>query len=130
MAYHSLLKRTRQELHARVVRALEERFPERAAAEPEVLARHCEAAGLVDDAIAYYQRAGEAARRRSAHEEAIVHLRKAIVLVAALGEGPVRDGREARLQLMLAPSLVAARGYAHAETGIALNRMEANGGRR
>src|SRR5262249_25670918 len=36
-AYESLLKRTRQQLHARVAQVLEERFPERVAAEPEVV---------------------------------------------------------------------------------------------
>ena len=105
-----------------MVRALEEHFPEQMAAEPELVARHCEAAGLTNEAITYYQRAGEVAQARSAHEEAIGHLRRAILLVAALGEGPVHGAREARLQLMLGPSLIAARGYAHAETGMAWER--------
>ena len=47
-AYQSLLKRTRQQLHARVAQVLEERFPERVAAEPEVIARHYDQAGLGD----------------------------------------------------------------------------------
>jgi predicted ATPase len=46
-AYGSLLKRTRQELHGRVVRALVAQFPERVDAEPEVVARHAERAGLM-----------------------------------------------------------------------------------
>jgi class 3 adenylate cyclase len=45
-AYESMLKRTRRELHGRIVKALTERFPERVAAEPEVVARHAEAAGV------------------------------------------------------------------------------------
>src|SRR5262249_20112175 len=63
-AYQSLLKRTRQQLHARVAQGLEERFPERVAAEPEVVARHAEAAGIAATAVTYYQRAGERARER------------------------------------------------------------------
>src|SRR5262249_14694922 len=47
-AYEALLKRTRQQLHGRVVEVLVERFPERVAAEPEVVARHAEAAGRID----------------------------------------------------------------------------------
>ena len=58
-AYQSLLKRTREALHARVVRALVAEFPERAEAEPEVVARHAEAAQLRDEAVAYYERTGE-----------------------------------------------------------------------
>jgi len=71
-AYQSLLKRTRQQLHARIAQALEARFPERVAAEPEVIARHYDQAGLVAQAITHYQRAGERATQRSANEEAIV----------------------------------------------------------
>jgi len=77
-AYQSLLKRTRQQLHARVAQVLEERFPERIASEPEVIARHYDQAGVVAEAIAHYQRAGERATQRSANEEAIGHLRRAL----------------------------------------------------
>jgi predicted ATPase len=63
-AYQSLLKRTRQQLHGRVVDVPRGRFPERVAAEPEMVARHAEAAGRSDDAITYYGRAGERAQAR------------------------------------------------------------------
>ena len=83
-AYQSLLKRTRQQLHARIAQVLEERFPERVAAEPEVIARHYDQAGLTVQAIAHYQRSGERATQRSANREAIGHLRRALNLVATL----------------------------------------------
>src|SRR5262249_38165264 len=51
-AYASLLKRTRQQLHGRIVDMLVERFPEQVATEPEIVARHAEAAGRLDDAVA------------------------------------------------------------------------------
>jgi class 3 adenylate cyclase/tetratricopeptide (TPR) repeat protein len=121
-AYESLLKRTRQQLHGRVVDVLGERFPERVESEPEVVARHAEAAGRSDDAITYYGRAGERALARSAHEDAVGQLRKAIVLVEARPAGAERDARELTLQLALGGSLVAARGYGHAETGAAYER--------
>jgi predicted ATPase len=121
-AYGSLLKRMRQQLHGRVVEILVERFPERATAEPEVVARHAEAAGRSDDAIAYYGRAGEQAQARSAHEEAVGQLRKAIELLDTRPAGAERDARELSLQLALAASLTAARGYAHAETAAAYER--------
>jgi predicted ATPase len=124
-AYHSLLKRTRQQLHARVAQALDERFPERVAAEPEVVARHADAAGLVATAVTYYQRAGERAQERSAHEEAITQFRKAIALVETLPAGPERDAREADVQMALGTTLGAARGYAHAETEAAYQRTRA-----
>jgi predicted ATPase len=124
-AYGSLLKRTRQQLHGRVVDVLVERFPERVAAEPEAVARHAEAAGRSDDAIAYYGRAGEQAQARSAHEEAIGQLRKAIALLEARPAGAERDARELTVQLALGASLVAVRGYSHAEMEAAYERAAA-----
>jgi predicted ATPase len=115
-AYQSLLKSTRQQLHRQVARVLEEQFPARAAAEPEVLARHYEESGLAELAVPYYRRAGEQAAARSAHQEAIVHLRKAIALLTTLPESTARNTREISLQLALGPSLMAARGYALPET--------------
>src|SRR6185295_8680916 len=115
-AYEALLKRTRQQFHGRVVDVLRERFPERVESEPELMARHAEAAGRSDDAITYYGRAGERAQARSAYEEAIGQLRKAIVLVETRPAGAERDARELSLQLTLGASLVAARGYGRTET--------------
>jgi predicted ATPase len=114
-AYQSLLKRTRQQLHARVAQALEERFPEHIASEPEVIARHCYEAGLVARAITHYRRAGERATQRSANEEAIGHLRRALDLVATLPESRERDQLELGLQMAIAVPLFAARGSSHPE---------------
>jgi class 3 adenylate cyclase/predicted ATPase len=114
-AYQSLLKRTRQPLHARVAQVLEEHFPERVASEPEVIARHYDQAGLVKQAITHYQRAGERARQRSANEEAIGHLRRALDLVATLPETRERNQMELGLQTALGGPIGAARGWSHAE---------------
>ena len=64
----------RQQLHARIVAALETRFPERARRQPQILAQHCAEAGLAGQAIDYWHRAGLAAARRSALKEAITQL--------------------------------------------------------
>jgi predicted ATPase len=114
-AYQSLLKRTRQQLHARVAQVLEERFSERVAAEPEVIARHYEQAGLAAQAITHYLRAGERATQRSANEEAIGHLRRALDLVATLPETRERHQMELGLQMAIGAPLAAARGWSHPE---------------
>src|SRR4029077_5532135 len=114
-AYQSLLKRKRQHLHARIAHVLEERFPERVASEPEVIARHYDQAGLAAPAIAHYQRAGERATQRSANEEAIGHLRRALDLVATLSETRERHQMELGLQMAIGAPLTAARGWAHPE---------------
>lgn len=121
-AYESLLKRTRQQLHGRVVDVLRVRFPEQVEREPELVARHAEAAGRSDDAITYYGRAGERAQARSAHVEAIGQLRKAIVLLETRPAGAERDERELNLQVALGSSLTTVRGYAHPETATAYER--------
>jgi len=110
-ARESLLKRTRQQLHGRVVDVLVDRFPARAEAEPERVARHAEAAGRIEDAIAFYRRAGERAQARSAHEEAIRHFEQAVELLATRPASRERDVLEASIQLILAESRAVALGY-------------------
>jgi predicted ATPase len=72
-AYQSLLKSTRQQGHQQVAELLEARFPETVEAQPEVLAHHCTEAGLTEQAIPYWQRAGQQALQRSANLEAVQH---------------------------------------------------------
>ncbi len=124
-AYESLLKRTRRQLHSRVVDVMLAQFPERVAAEPEVVAGHAELAGRIDEAITYLQRAGEQAQARSAHGEAIAQFRKAIALLETQPEGAQRDTWEVALQLALAASLIAARGFSHPETEASCERARA-----
>ncbi|HZA01788.1 MAG TPA: adenylate/guanylate cyclase domain-containing protein, partial [Hyphomicrobiaceae bacterium] len=70
-AYESLLKSRRHQLHGQIARALEERFPDVIASEPEIVARHFTEAGLVDPAINYWLKAGNLALSRSANAEAV-----------------------------------------------------------
>ena len=115
-AYQSMLRKTRQQLHARVALAIESGFPQSGQASAEIVARHFEAAGLSSQAIDYYQRAAEQAAALPAEEEAIVHLRNALRLLATQPEDASRNRREVSLQLALALSLVATRGYPDPDT--------------
>jgi predicted ATPase len=78
-AYDSLLKSRRQALHRRAAELLRA-DPERAVAEPEAIAHHFTEAGLDDLAIEWWGKAGDQALRRSAFQEAIAHLGKAIAM--------------------------------------------------
>ena len=111
MAYRSLLRSRRREFHARVVVALEERFPERLASEPEVAAWHCEMSGQPERALAYYRQASERAMAASAHEEAIGLLTRAIELIGRLPESPERARQELALQVAVGVPLLAVKGY-------------------
>ncbi len=121
-AYQSLLKSKRHECHARVARVLLERFPDRVATGPEVIARHFEEAGLFAEAISHYREAGERAARRSANAEAIGHLRKALELLALTPEGPERDQLELVLQVPLGARLLEVQGYGGADVELTYAR--------
>ena len=77
-AYQSLLKSTRQQSHRQIAQVLEERFPETVETQPELVAHHYTEAGLIEQAIPYWQQAGERATQRSAYVEAVAHLTKGL----------------------------------------------------
>jgi predicted ATPase len=74
-AYQSLLKRTRQQYHERAAKLLEDRFPEVASPQPELVAHHYTEANCPTPAIAYWHKAGMAAASRSANVDAIDQFR-------------------------------------------------------
>jgi predicted ATPase len=111
-AYASLLKSTRQRLHQQIVQLYETRFPEVVATQPEVVARHCTAAGLSEPAIGYWQRAGQRALQDSAHAEAMAHLTQGLAVLTTLPETPARLQQELDLQVALGTALRATQGNA------------------
>jgi tetratricopeptide (TPR) repeat protein len=115
-AYGSLLRRQRQDLHARIGKVLEDQFPEIVATQPEILAHHYTQAGLADSAIDYWRRAGERALRRSANVEGVTHLTHAIELIRSLPATPDRSRKELDLHLSLGQMMRATEGYAAPET--------------
>jgi predicted ATPase len=114
-AYESLLKSTRQQYHQRIAQVLEAQFPETTEAAPELLAQHYTQAGCTEQAIAYWQRAGQQALQRSANLEAIQHLTHGLYLLATLPETPARVQHELDLQLTLGPALMDIKGIAASE---------------
>ena len=120
-AYESLLKSTRQQYHQRIAQVLEAQFPETAEAQPELLAHHYTEAGLTEQAVHYWHQAGQRAIERSAHVEAISHLRQGLALLQTLPETPQRLQREVDMHIALGASLIATKGYAAPEGGTDLH---------
>jgi class 3 adenylate cyclase/tetratricopeptide (TPR) repeat protein/energy-coupling factor transporter ATP-binding protein EcfA2 len=114
-AYQSLLKSRRQQYHNQIAQVLEERFPEIQETQPELLAHHYTEAALTDQAIRYWQQAGQRALERSANVEAISHLTKGLELLKTLPDTPEHTQQELILQLALSNSLMATKGYAAPE---------------
>jgi class 3 adenylate cyclase/predicted ATPase len=122
-AYENLLKSRRQVLHRRIAETLRDRFADKAAAEPEVLAHHFTQAGMTDAAIEWWGKAGDEALRRSAFQEAISHLGKAIEMAdKAGGSAPRADsfassaGRRVKLQTSLGQALMWGKGFGSEES--------------
>src|SRR6185295_18655111 len=87
-AYQSLLKSTRQQYHQQIARVLADRFPDTRANQPELLAHHYTEAGLIEQAIPYWQKAGQRASGRSAYVEAVNHFTKGLELLKTLRDTP------------------------------------------
>jgi class 3 adenylate cyclase/tetratricopeptide (TPR) repeat protein len=121
-AYESLLLSRRREWHERIARALEERFPETAANEPEVLAHHFGAAGLGLPACDYRMHAGDRAISRSAYKEAIAHFSAALKIAETLPDAADRKRRQLDFLLKLGPALMVVRGTQSAEVEYAYRR--------
>jgi len=114
-AYQSLLKSTRQQYHRQIAEVLEERFLDVKETQPELLAHHYTEAGLIEQAIPYWQQAGQKAVQRSANEEAIRHFTKGLEILKNLPATSERIRQELALQIALGAPLVAAKGYAASE---------------
>ncbi len=117
-AYDSLLKSRREALHRRAAELLRDN-PDHASAEPEAIAHHFTEAGLDDQAIEWWGKAGDQALRRSAFQEAIAHLGKAIAMAdeagatsrGSIGGSAVPNQRLTQLHVAHGNALIAARGF-------------------
>ena len=125
-AYDSLLKSRRQALHAQAAEILSES----ASPEPEAVAHHFTQAGLDDLAIEWWGKAGDQALRRSAFQEAIAHLGKAIAMAdkGAAGMAAGASGERRQLHVAYGNALIAARGYGAPETTEAFAKARESAG--
>jgi predicted ATPase len=121
-AYQSLLKSTRQQYHRQIAQVLEEKFPETKETQPELVAHHYTEAGLVEQAIPYWQQAGQRASLRSANVEAISHLNQGLELLKSLPDTPERTQQELALQMALGAPLMATKGFGALEVEKAYTR--------
>ncbi len=114
-AYQSLLKSTRRQYHTQIAQVLVECFPDIKANQPELLAHHYTEANLIEQAIPYWQQAGQKAIERSAYVEAISHLTKGLEILKTLLNTSDHLQEELMLQIALGFALTATRGWAASE---------------
>jgi class 3 adenylate cyclase/predicted ATPase len=115
MAYQSVLRSTRQQYHQRIAQMLEARFAETIETQPELLAHHYTAAGLREQAMGYWQRAGQRAYHHSAYVEAISHFTQGLEVLKTMPETIERRRQELGVQTTLGQALAAVKGLAAPE---------------
>ena len=121
-AYGTLLREPRRALHARVAKTLESQFAEIAESQPELVARHCTDAGLIEKAAGLWGRAGQRSLERSALVEAGEQFTRALDQIAALPPTPELRREQIKFQVALLNPLMNVKGYAAPETKAAGER--------
>jgi class 3 adenylate cyclase/predicted ATPase len=124
VAYGTLLREPRRTLHARIADTLESQFVDVAESQPELLARHCTEAGLIEKAASLWGKAGERSLERSALAEAVEQLTRALDQIATLPATPALRREQIKLQAALITPLIHVKGYAAPETKEAAERAQ------
>jgi DNA-binding SARP family transcriptional activator len=112
-AYETVSRSRRQKLHGRVVAAVRAKYPDQASTQPEIVAYHYTAAGMVREALVFWLAAGQRAVERSANKEAIAHFRQGLGLLQATNVLPQDERRSKELQFLtfMGGPLMAVYGY-------------------
>ena len=121
-AYGTLLREPRRALHARIAETLESGFADIAENQPELLARHCAEAGLVEKAAVLWGRAGQRSQARSALVEAAEQFQRALDQLVTLPPTPALRREQIKLQVGVIAPLIHVKGYAAPETKKATER--------
>jgi predicted ATPase len=93
--------------------------------QPELVAQHYTEAGCAEQAVVYWQRAGQHASDRSAYLEAISHLTTGIELLKTLPETPEHIQHAVTLYIALGAALIVAKGQAAPEVEHAYTQARA-----
>ena len=115
-AYGTLLREPRRALHARIAEVLESQFAEIAESQPELLARHCTEARLIEKAAGLWAKAGQQSLTRSALIEAATQFTRALAEMAALPTTAALRREQIKFQVGLANALLEIKGRAAPET--------------
>jgi DNA-binding winged helix-turn-helix (wHTH) protein/predicted ATPase len=125
MLYDRLPATRRRLLHSRVGQRLEVAWNGRLDAVAAELAEHFERANEVARAIPHHQRAAVKALRRSANQEAIVHLRRALHAINHVPDKGKRAKIEVELHVGMGAAFIAMHGFGAPEVLTAYAKAEA-----
>lgn len=114
-AHDSLLKSRRAEVHGKIAKILQQRFPDIAHSEPELIAAHLTTAGLPREAIPFWLKAGETCLARTAIQEAVSNLQNGLEQLPDLQDVTERQSFELDLRVVLAMAWTLLKGWASKE---------------
>jgi class 3 adenylate cyclase len=121
-AHDSLLRSSRQQLHAQIAEALEAHSPGIIESQPELLAQHYAEAGLAEKSVSCWVKAGQRSVDRSAMAEAAAQFHKGLDQLALLPDTRERQRQELELRSSLGAVMLAVKGFAAPEAGDAYAR--------
>ena len=124
-AYSTLLRERRRALHAHVAETLVNQF-DAVETHPEVVAHHFGKAGLVENAVAWWAKAGRRSLERSALVEAVEQLTRANSLIEILTPTAELRREQCELQVALIMPLGVLKGFASPEARVALEKARAS----
>ena len=110
-AYDSMLRTERRVMHAAIARCMKSETKYGIEHQPELVAQHLTAAEDHEAALEYWLHAGQLAQRRSAHSEAIPHLRAGPQSLRKLRRTPAVDACEIDFCTALARSYMSREGW-------------------
>ena len=116
VSYNSLLEERRSIVHEKTAVAIEEIYRYSLEEHYSDLAYHYSRSGNTEKAVEYLGLAGEQSIGRSAYEEGIDHLSKAIEFLKTLSDSLDRSRKELEYLVAIGPGLVATKGWRASET--------------
>ncbi len=122
VAYAEISAPQRRLLHSRIARTLEAIHADHLDPVAGQIAAQYERAGLLDQAIVFYQRAASTAQRVYANDDAIGLLSRGLALLEQLPHDQQRDRRELSMHLQLTPIYRVTRGWTAPELERAVYR--------
>jgi predicted ATPase/DNA-binding winged helix-turn-helix (wHTH) protein len=121
-AHDSLLRDARRQLHAQIAEVLTTQYPELMDNQPEIFAQHYAEAGLIEQSVAYWAKAGRRSAARSAMAEAAAQFQKALDQLALLPDNLARQRQELEFRSSLGEVLRFVKGMSSPEVSRAFAR--------
>ena len=111
VAYQSLLRGQRKHFHHRIAESLTKKIPAQADNHPEAVAYHFEKAGMYQEAVEYWIKAGDKIKQHLAYDETLDCIRHGLNLLKEIGNEKDRSELELKLLSIQVTVLIMTEGF-------------------